>query len=97
MHQIDLQKTSERLGRFYCIKTAKGFKLITSPPDGGSPIQLKMKSLTPCEAYCDRDRIQTYNLLIRSQMLYSIELRSRNEYRTDEQGISNDELFGQQK
>ena len=24
----------------------------------------------------DRDRIQTYNLLIRSQMLYSIELRS---------------------
>ena len=25
---------------------------------------------------CDRDRIQTYNLLIRSQMLYSIELRS---------------------
>ena len=27
---------------------------------------------------CDRDRIQTYNLLIRSQMLYSIELRSLN-------------------
>jgi hypothetical protein len=27
-------------------------------------------------AFCDRDRIQTYNLLIRSQMLYSIELRS---------------------
>ena len=25
----------------------------------------------------DRDRIQTYNLLIRSQMLYSIELRSQ--------------------
>ena len=25
----------------------------------------------------DLDRIQTYNLLIRSQMLYSIELRSR--------------------
>ncbi len=26
-------------------------------------------------SYCDRDRIQTYNLLIRSQMLYSVELR----------------------
>jgi hypothetical protein len=25
---------------------------------------------------CDHDRIQTYNLLIRSQMLYSVELRS---------------------
>ena len=27
--------------------------------------------------YCDSYRIQTYNLLIRSQMLYSVELRSR--------------------
>ena len=26
---------------------------------------------------CDSDRIQTCNLLIRSQMLYSVELRSR--------------------
>ena len=27
---------------------------------------------------CDRVRIQTWNLLIRSQMLYSVELRSHN-------------------
>ena len=31
-----------------------------------------------CEILCDSDRIQTCNLLIRSQMLYSVELRSRN-------------------
>ncbi len=29
-----------------------------------------------CAFFCDRDRIQTYNLLIRSQILYSVELRS---------------------
>ena len=28
--------------------------------------------------FCDSDRIQTCNLLIRSQMLYSVELRSRD-------------------
>ena len=28
-------------------------------------------------AWCDSYRIQTCNLLIRSQMLYSVELRSR--------------------
>ena len=28
-----------------------------------------------CEILCDSDRIQTCNLLIRSQMLYSVELR----------------------
>ena len=33
---------------------------------------MKMSSL------CDRDRIQTCNLLIRSQMLYSVELRDRH-------------------
>ena len=27
--------------------------------------------------FCDSDRIQTCNLLIRSQMLYSVELRSQ--------------------
>ncbi len=36
---------------------------------------------------CDRDRIQTYNLLIRSQMLYSVELASQSinefEYSSD--------------
>ena len=31
-----------------------------------------------CEILRDSDRIQTCNLLIRSQMLYSVELRSRN-------------------
>ena len=29
--------------------------------------------------FCDSDRIQTCNLLIRSQMLYSVELRSQNQ------------------
>ena len=33
----------------------------------------------PFTVLCDRDRIQTYNLLIRSQMLYSIELRSQTD------------------
>ncbi len=28
--------------------------------------------------YCDSDRIQTCNLLIRSQMLYSVKLRSQS-------------------
>ena len=28
-------------------------------------------------SFCDLDRIQTCNLLIRSQMLYSVELRDR--------------------
>ena len=37
-----------------------------------------LNSMKPLPALCDRDRIQTYNLLIRSQMLYSIELRSQN-------------------
>ena len=29
-------------------------------------------------SFCDSDRIQTCNLLIRSQMLYSVELRSHS-------------------
>ena len=28
-----------------------------------------------CKGFCDRDRIQTCNRLIRSQLLYSVELR----------------------
>lgn len=28
-----------------------------------------------CRGFCDRDRIQTCNRLIRSQLLYSVELR----------------------
>ena len=34
--------------------------------------------VTPLELPCDSCRIQTCNLLIRSQMLYSVELRSRS-------------------
>ena len=30
-----------------------------------------------CKGFCDRDRIQTCNRLIRSQLLYSVELRDR--------------------
>ena len=37
---------------------------------------IKRKSQSFHSAICDSDRIQTCNLLIRSQMLYSVELRS---------------------
>ena len=37
----------------------------------------KNKKSIPKNAFCDSDRIQTCNLLIRSQMLYSVELRSQ--------------------
>ena len=30
-----------------------------------------------CRGFCDRDRIQTCNRLIRSQLLYSVELRGQ--------------------
>ena len=30
-----------------------------------------------CRGFCDRDRIQTCNRLIRSQLLYSVKLRDR--------------------
>ncbi len=46
--------------------------------EGGESLLLslqKQKS-TNCLVLCDSDRIQTCNLLIRSQMLYSVELRS---------------------
>ena len=33
-------------------------------------------AIVPRVPLCDSYRIQTYNLLIRSQMLYSVELRS---------------------
>ena len=36
---------------------------------------MKVKCL--CRFECDPDRIQTCNLLIRSQMLYSVKLRGR--------------------
>ena len=37
----------------------------------------KTKKESGCFPFCDPDRIQTCNLLIRSQMLYSVELRDR--------------------
>ena len=43
---------------------------------GADIIKKGLKSMKPLLELSDRDRIQTYNLLIRSQMLYSIELRS---------------------
>ncbi len=33
-----------------------------------------------CRGFCDRDRIQTCNRLIRSQLLYSVELRDLFNY-----------------
>ena len=36
------------------------------------------KSLRKGGFFCDRDRIQTCNRLIRSQLLYSVELRGQN-------------------
>ena len=39
-------------------------------------VETKSKLSFPLIFICDSDRIQTCNLLIRSQMLYSVELRS---------------------
>ena len=39
------------------------------------------------DALSDSDRIQTYNLLIRSQVLYSIELRSHSPKRAANIGL----------
>ena len=45
---------------------------------GGKWNSIKTKKSIPKNAFkSDSDRIQTCNLLIRSQMLYSVELRSR--------------------
>ena len=42
---------------------------------------IKQKSpTTNCRGLCDRDRIQTCNRLIRSQLLYSVELRDLVKY-----------------
>ena len=43
---------------------------------GCGGIQHKKKFHVSGTSFCDSDRIQTCNLLIRSQMLYSVELRS---------------------
>ena len=40
-------------------------------------IPTKIKKALILALFCDSDRIQTCNLLIRSQMLYSVKLRSR--------------------
>ncbi len=45
-------------------------------------IKKGLQSFETLYCSCDRDRIQTYNLLIRSQMLYSIELRSQYLYQS---------------
>ena len=39
--------------------------------------KIKKRATSYDAALCDPDRIQTCNLLIRSQMLYSVELRNR--------------------
>ena len=47
--------------------------------------------------FCDSDGIQTRNLLIRSQMLYSVELRSQNTWlqftKSDSDGIQTRNLL----
>ena len=43
----------------------------------GKGMKTKKSQLSQAETFRDSYRIQTYNLLIRSQMLYSVELRSR--------------------
>ena len=41
---------------------------------------LNLKKYPTFPLFCDSYRIQTYNLLIRSQMLYSVELRSQSSF-----------------
>ena len=49
-----------------------------SPYDKTTCLNLKKYPTFPL--FCDSYRIQTYNLLIRSQMLYSVELRSQSSF-----------------
>ena len=43
------------------------------------PLKTKKRNLkTKISLFCDSHRIQTYNLLIRSQMLYSVELANQS-------------------
>ena len=44
--------------------------------EGERCIKAKREIYYVYSSLCDSYRIQTYNLLIRSQMLYSVELRS---------------------
>ena len=44
---------------------------------GQSYMQQTKNLYNYCRGFCDRDRIQTCNRLIRSQLLYSVELRDR--------------------
>ncbi len=52
------------------ITTEPGLSLNSSMKWGN-----KKSSTNKCRGFCDRDRIQTCNRLIRSQLLYSVELR----------------------
>ena len=49
------------------------FKL--SHPNSGLTQENTKKTIFSDSLFCDRDRIQTCNRLIRSQLLYSVELR----------------------
>ena len=47
-------------------------------PANSKKVQKQKKHLFLRSAFCDRDRIQTCNRLIRSQLLYSVELRGQS-------------------
>ena len=46
-------------------------------PNSGLTQENTKKTIFSDSLFCDRDRIQTCNRLIRSQLLYSVELRDR--------------------
>ena len=50
-------------------------KNLLSHPNSGLTQENTKKTIFSDSLFCDRDRIQTCNRLIRSQLLYSVELR----------------------
>ena len=50
---------------------------ISTDPNSGLTQENTKKTIFSDSLFCDRDRIQTCNRLIRSQLLYSVELRDR--------------------
>ena len=52
-------------------------KNLLSHPNSGLTQENTKKTIFSDSLFCDRDRIQTCNRLIRSQLLYSVELRDR--------------------